>query len=188
MSTLQTLPRPPQVVSTQGLPLRRGGTSQGRWAMAWQCLWVEIDWRSGGRGAQLRKVSVFLTIGGLASSINLAMQALILYGIALPLGAHVHNLVAVIVSTEIAIVANFVLNDRFTFRPLAGHTRPWPARCLRFHLTAALGRVLAVVLQVALYEGLHMQPLAANAVAILIALNYSFLAHTFFTYRQAAAH
>lgn len=137
--------------------------------------------------AALQRLSTYLIFGGLAAVVNLATQALLLYGIHLPVSESAHNLLALLVANEVSILANFIPNDRFTFRRLAGARRVWWARCLRFHLTALTGAVLAVVLQIVLHETLHVQPIVANAVAIAIVLCFNFTMHHLFTYRQVAA-
>lgn len=189
MSTTRTapsLPRPPHAITT---PRYRAPRSAPRRPLSlYQRVYVQVDRLSGGRGAQVRKVLSYLMVGGFAACVNLAVQALLLYGVALPMSESAHNLLALVIATECSILANFVPNDRFTFRPAEGHWRPWQARCLRFHLTALSGTLLAMLLQIILHEALHIQPVLANAIALVLVLNYNYVTHHLFTYRQAAAH
>ena len=136
--------------------------------------------------AALKRLGTYLVFGGLAAVVNLATQALLLYVVYLPLGESARNLFALLVANEVSILANFVPNDRFTFRQLAGARRVWWVRCLRFHLTALTGAGLAVLLQILLHEVLRVQPILANALAIAIVLGFNFTMHHLFTYRHVA--
>jgi len=92
--------------------------------------------------------------------------------------------VAFVVGTEVSIVSNFILNDRFTFGDL--HARSWQARCLRYHMTSIAGVLLTLGTSVSLLHLLHIPALPAQATALIIATALNFVFHRVFTYRYVS--
>jgi putative flippase GtrA len=161
-----------------------------RWAIVNRALDI-VDSVSNGRAGQLQRFFSFAFIGGLASLVNLLVLYVVYYHISLPISIHVHYVIAFLLASEISILANFIPNDYFTFRHLAGHQRSWSARCLRFHITCISGTLLTFLINFGLSYGLHISPVLAQAVALIIVLFYNFTIHHLFTYRQVktvAAH
>ncbi|MGH2459819.1 MAG: GtrA family protein [Chloroflexota bacterium] len=68
-------------------------------------------------------------------------------------------------ATEVAIVSNFVLHDRWTFRD-ARASRRWSSRALRYNLSALGGLSITVATLTALTNGLHLYYLIANVFAV----------------------
>lgn len=94
--------------------------------------------------------------------------------------------IAFVVGTEISIVSNFILNDRFTFGNL--HARSWQARCLRYHATSMGGVLLTFGSSFSLLHLLHVSALPAQAAALIIATACNFVFHHVFTYGHVAVH
>lgn len=150
-----------------------------------------VDTRTGGRAAWCQRFFMFACIGGCAALVNMAVFYLVFDVIALPVTETLHNVIASVLAAAISIIANFVLNDFFTFRHLPGHQRSWLARCVRFYITALGGCVLILVIQFAISHLLHVRPIIAQAIALILVLFYNFSFHHLFTYRHvkpAASH
>jgi putative flippase GtrA len=149
-----------------------------------------VDSVSKGRAGQLQRFVSFAFLGGIASLVNLGIYSEILSH-HMPANYDVRWLLAFLLASEISIIVNFSLNDYFTFRHLPGHERSWSARCTRFHMTSISAILLTFLINFGLSHGLHIDPVLAQAIAILIVLFYNFAIHHLFTYRQvkgAAAH
>lgn len=133
-----------------------------------------------GRAGLLQRLSTYLVIGGTAAVVNLSILAIFFhYGSEKVLW---YWLVANVVAYEISILANFIPNDYFTFRHLAGHERSWFERCLRFHLTSLSGVVVTFTISALLFHLLGLPALVAQAIALIIATAYNFTVHHLFTY------
>ena len=137
-----------------------------------------------GRAGWCQRFFTFAFIGGIAALINIAVFYTVFDVIALPVAETLHNVIASAFAAEISIMANFALNDFFTFRHLAGHERTWLARCLRFQLTALGGTALTFVIEFSLSHALPVRPIFAQAIALILVLFYNFSFHHIFTYRQ----
>jgi putative flippase GtrA len=143
-----------------------------------------VDTITGGRAAWFQRFFMYAFIGGFAALVNMAVFYLVFYVITLPVNELIHNVIASALAAEISIMANFVPNDFFTFRHLSGHQRSGIARCMRFQITCIGGIVLTFVIQLAISHLLHMQPIFAQAIALILVLFYNFSFHHIFTYRQ----
>lgn len=140
-----------------------------------------------GKAGVLQRAVSYLIIGGFAAVINLACLLLFYNVIPMPFTETVHYIVAFALAGEISILANFIPNDYFTFRHLPGHARTWWQRCWRFHSTAIAGTLVTFVISITLHGWLHMIPLFAQAIAIVIALIFNFTFHHLWTYRHVEA-
>ena len=143
-----------------------------------------VDTITGGRAVWCQRFFMFAFIGGCAALVNMTVFYLVFYVIALPVNEPIHNVIASVIAAEISIMANFVPNDFFTFRHLSGHQRSWVARCMRFQITAIGGNVLTFVIQFTISHLLHVQPIIAQAIALILVLFYNFSFHHIFTYRH----
>jgi putative flippase GtrA len=147
-----------------------------------------LDEKSNGRAEELVRVVQFLVVGGSASALNLACVGLFdkLFN---PSGVWPVFFV-ILVATEISLLANFILNDRFTFRSLVSQQRTWSQRCLRFHGPASVGFVLTLLISngihqfVTLAHGKHLPLVVGQAVAIVIVTFVNFVMHRNWTYRE----
>lgn len=82
-------------------------------------------------------------------------------------------------------MVNFIPNDYFTFRHLAGHNRSWGARFLRYHITSITGFCLTMLIQFVLTNGVHILYFFSQAIALLLVFVYNFTFHHLFTYRHS---
>jgi putative flippase GtrA len=155
-----------------------------RWANVNRILDI-VDEVTRGRAGLCQRFFSFAFIGGLASLVNLAVFAYVMYGMQFgSMSELLHHAIAFIAASEISIIANFIPNDYFTFRSLDGHSRSWLARCGRFHLTASSGILLTYLLSFGFTFFGHMPAILAQAAAILVVLFYNFSVHHLFTYRH----
>jgi putative flippase GtrA len=137
--------------------------------------WLD-RWTWGHRKQALRLAS-FLIVGGLGTVVNLGCVWLFSRYTPLPYALYI------VLATEISLLCNFALNDRFTFRALVDGRRSWGMRCLRFHAPAMLGFVLTLLLSDGAHYLLHLSPLIAQGIAILIVTFVNFAVHHLWTYR-----
>lgn len=144
-----------------------------------------VDEKTKGRAGWLQRFISYLFFGGLAALVNLAAFYIMFYHVLAPLKPDVvRNILSYIVAAELSILANFIPNDRFTFNTLPGAHRPWIQRCLRFHMTTAIGSLLTFLIELTLSSFTHTPPILAEAVATLLVLIYNFSFHHIFTYRH----
>lgn len=137
-----------------------------------------------GKAGVIQRLFTYLLIGGTAALVNLGVLA-VLYSL-----GNRNNLLYYIfanaVAYEISIMANFIPNDYFTFRHMAGHARSWGARCLRFHITSIGGIIVTFAISTSLKLGFHLTSerdlLIAQAIALIIAVFFNFTVHHLFTY------
>lgn len=142
-----------------------------------------VDDVTRGRAGLLQRFSSFVVIGGFAALVNLLVFFLAYHVIKIPVSDMVHNGIASVLAAEISIMANFIPNDYFTFSHLAGG-RSWGARCVRFHITSIGGSVLTFLIEFSLSNLLHILPILAQAIALIVVLFYNFSFHHLFTYRH----
>lgn len=143
-----------------------------------------VDDKTHGRAGQVQRFVSYLFFGGTAAVVNLVVFSIMLKLVPMPVNELAHNTIAYIVAAELSIMANFVPNDHFTFKSLPGAHRPWIARCTRFHMTAISGTILTFLIELSVTFFLHVHPIIAEAIAIIIVLFYNFSVHHLFTYRR----
>lgn len=137
-----------------------------------------------GLAGWVKQFFLFAFIGGFTTFLRLIVFFLVDRYVHGPVNDIAHNAIAFIIASEVSLLANFILNDYFTFRRLAGN-RPWSLRCVRFHITACSGIILTYILQFCFNFLLRLPSVLALAAAILIVLFYNFTFHHIFTYRRA---
>src|SRR5579885_2127126 len=138
---------------------------------------ARLDPYTRGHTAEVMRVVSFLIVGGLGTLVNLACVWVFSRYTSLPYDVYI------VLATEIALLCNFWLNDRFTFHSLVDSRRPFWLRCVRFHGPSALGFVLTLVISYLAHHVGHLSPVPAHAVAILIVTIVNFLMHRLWTYR-----
>jgi dolichol-phosphate mannosyltransferase len=126
----------------------------------------------------------FLCIGGFAALINLLCFSIVYYRMTQAINVLPAYVLAFLMATEVSIVANFIPNDRITFRNLPGQCRSWGTRCLRFHMTSIGGISLTLGFSFTFLHLFHILALLAQAAALLIATAFNFVFHHLFTYRH----
>jgi putative flippase GtrA len=133
-----------------------------------------------GKGEEILRVMMFVVMGGSASIVNLACTKLfdVLWYNYLP------PWLLIMMATEVSLLFNFVLNDRFTFRSLShGSTRSWIQRCIRFHGPASIGFTLTVLISTSVHEFANLSLTVSQAIAIGIVMFVNFTLHRFWTFR-----
>ena len=98
--------------------------------------------------------------------------------------AGLHHLAAAVLATEAAILNNFFINDRWTFRD-AGPAVPWPRRALRYNAIAFLGLVVSVLTLVGLTYLSDLHYLVANLFAIAAGTLWNYTGSLRFAYGTA---
>jgi dolichol-phosphate mannosyltransferase len=82
-----------------------------------------------------------------------------------------------IIAAEVAIINNFLWNDRWTFGDLSSHQRGWRKRLKRFfkfNLICLAGLVLNVLLLNLFFNVFHVNRYLANLIAIFIVTFWNF--------------
>jgi dolichol-phosphate mannosyltransferase len=134
------------------------------------------------RWPSLRRYGALLRFGlvGLSGvAVNSAiLWALVAAGLAVP--------IASMCATEVAVVSNFLLNDRWTFRDRPTPLPLWQ-RFLRFNGVALGGMLLTVALLTALTTYGHLPLLLANLLAVGATLAWNYTINTRLTWRAPAA-
>jgi dolichol-phosphate mannosyltransferase len=148
-------------------------------------LYTFIDAKTGGRAAWFQRLFSFLFVGGLGAVANLLCFSALYYPLMRSLKSLVAYYIAFLLATELSIVINFALNDRITFRTLAGQSRPWKTRCVRFHLTSTGGALLTFVISFSCLHWLRIPAFLSQVIALVAATAFNFAFHHAFTYRHA---
>jgi putative flippase GtrA len=154
--------------------------SQARYQAFVRSCATRLDHYTRGHSAEVLRVVSFLVVGGLGALVNLGCVWVFSTFTPLPHEAYI------VLATEIALLFNFALNDRFTFHTQIDSRRPYWLRCLRFHGPSALGFVLTLLISSLAYHYGHLSSLLAQAAAILIVTVVNFMMHRFWTYRPPA--
>jgi|GEM_PF-3129421 len=165
-----------EAVSVKIRAIPRANTLYGR-------LYRTVDEVTRGHAALVVQLVSFLGIGGSASIVNLV----IVFGLDrfnhLQSSLLIPNFVISAIATEISLVYNFALNDRYTFRLLADMRKTWLQRLLRFHLPASVGFLLTLLIATTLNTQVHLKLVIAQTIAILIVVFVNYAMHRFWTYR-----
>ena len=149
----------------------------------YQRAYTLVDAKTGGKAAEVQRLVTFLGVGGSASALNLACVWLFDHLLHPTGGVAIFLVLAT--ATEISLLANFLLNDRFTFRTLVGDHRTFWQRCRRFHGPAMVGFALTLLISNLTHHLAHLTLTASQAVAIVIVTVVNFLMHRHWTYRDA---
>lgn len=120
----------------------------------------------------LRRLGKFLVVGCTGVGVNSAALFLLYQMLSLPL------VLASALATELSIVSNFFLNDRWTF----GCRLPTWRRFFRFNLVAFGGLLIATLTLWGLVTLLRMPYLFANLLGILLATSWNFVVNVFWTW------
>jgi putative flippase GtrA len=121
------------------------------------------------------RLSKFLLVGGVGVLVNSVALLLLYQRVHLPL------VVASALSVELAIVSNFLWNDRWTF----GRRERSLGRFARFNLVSLGGLVITTFTLWVLVHHLGLYYLAANLLGIGLAIAWNFVANLLWTWRDA---
>ncbi len=157
--------------------------------------YVWLDRATHGKADKIVPLLSFLVIGGSASLMNLIIVFICDFIDRAHHNDLLHHVIYSALGTEISLIYNFTLNDRFTFRSLIDGRRSWLQRCIRFHGPASVGFALTLGLSSLFFtlanrfsftRHLPYHSVMSQALAILIVTAVNFLMHRFWTYRSAA--
>lgn len=167
----------------QAVSVGRPSYTPTSWAIVNRALDI-ADKVTNGRADWVQRFFSYGFIGGIAALVNLILFSIIYRYVAMPVNDIVHNLIAQVIAFEISLMVNFIPNDYFTFRHLAGHNRTWRARCLRYHITSIAGFCLTVLIEFLFTFVIHIPAFFSQAIALLLVFIYNFTFHHLFTYRH----
>lgn len=142
----------------------------------------KASWRNGAAflrqllGLRMGNLSRFAAVGALGTVLNIALMAVLLRG-------GVHYLPAALVASEVAILHNFLLQERFVFRRLTASSRPGRERAALFFAANNVEMVLRSLLLVPLVTGIGIAPLVAQSLTLGVAFLARFVFVTKVVYR-----
>jgi putative flippase GtrA len=136
---------------------------------------------SNGKAEEVVRILSFLVIGGSASVINLFFTGL--FTSVMHLERTYPAWTLTIVATEISLLYNFFLNDRYTFHSMLDASRTWLQRCIRFHGPASVGFGLTLAIFSFNHYVLGIRPVISQAIAIAIVTVVNFVMHRYWTFR-----
>jgi dolichol-phosphate mannosyltransferase len=93
--------------------------------------------------------------------------------------------VAAVVATEVAIISNFTLNDRWTFADMRGR-RTWFGRAAHYNVVVLGGLLISVSTLFALTAWLHIHYLIANLVGIAAGMVWNYTVNLHITWRKSS--
>jgi len=96
---------------------------------------------------------------------------------------HLAVMLGSVLATEAAILSNFLLNDRWTFRGVS--ERSFMQRLLRFNGVALGGMAITAAILTALASYTHLHLLIANVLAVGAATGWNYVVNSRWTWRQA---
>ena len=125
--------------------------------------------------AHARRFIRFGMVGGVGAVINMGILYLLVQH-----GGWNH-MAAAVIATEMAILSNFVLNDRWTFRDVSSrHT--WAVRMCRYNAIAAGGALISLAMLAILTFGAGMHYLVANLLAIAAGTIWNYVVNSRLTW------
>jgi dolichol-phosphate mannosyltransferase len=138
--------------------------------------------RSRGRVGRIRgalPVGRFVRFGlvGLSGVVVDMAVLYLLHSAASPLGLAWGLTRSKILASEVAIVNNFIWNDRWTFKDMTGQQNSigqWAKRLLKFNLICLLGLTLNVMMLNLLFNVFHINEYVANLLAIVLVTFWNF--------------
>lgn len=149
---------------------RNDGESKASWRNGAQFLWQMAALRMG-------RMSRFAAVGALGTVVNLLLMWLLLRETGL------HYLPAAVVATEVAILHNFVLQERFVFNDLKDNRHRWWTRLLHsvlYNNVDTLARLPALAF---LVEVLAFPSVLAQGITLAVAFLARFLFVSTVVYR-----
>jgi dolichol-phosphate mannosyltransferase len=159
---------------------RQGGKSKVTWQQYVEYLrhLFSLRWRSAPFTASIRQLPIqrFIQFGlvGLSGvAVDMTMFYLLSDPAALGWGLTRSKLLA----AEVAIVNNFLWNDRWTFGDIASQQQGWRKRCRRFakfNLVCLMGLILNVLILNFLFNRLGVNRYGANLIAIALVTLWNF--------------
>ena len=97
--------------------------------------------------------------------------------------AHWVPVLASLVATEVAILSNFTLNDRWTFADRKAG-RHWSSRAVQYNVIVLGGLLVAVITLFALTSWFHIHYLIANLAGIAAGMLWNYTVNFHITWRR----
>lgn len=120
----------------------------------------------------------FCIVGGSGVVVNTGILA------ALTAFAQMDYRIASIIAIEAAIIWNFFLNDKWTFKKSTNKSNIF-TKLLKFNGVSLVGAAINWVVLIAITEGLGIYFIISNLVGILVATAWNYLANKKYTWRDA---
>jgi dolichol-phosphate mannosyltransferase len=149
---------------------RKTGESKASWRNGLLFVWQMLALRLG-------RMERFAIVGGLGTVLNLVVLSLLLRL------TDVHYLPAAVLASEVAIVHNFLMQERFVFRDLRGGQQPYGKRFLIFLGFNNVETLLRLPVLYVLVSGLGLYAVAAQAATLFVAFFLRFFFVTRVVYR-----
>ncbi|MEX0973571.1 MAG: GtrA family protein [Solirubrobacterales bacterium] len=118
----------------------------------------------------------FGLVGGSGYLVNLAVFAL-LAGL-----LHMHYVLAAVIAFCVAVSSNFFWNRRWTFDPGNGHAG---FQAVRFFTVSIAALLINLAILEALVAGASVGKLAAQAIAVALAMPFNFLGNKLWTFADS---
>jgi dolichol-phosphate mannosyltransferase len=126
---------------------------------------------------RLGRMERFAIVGALGTVLNLVVLSVLLNRSSL------HYLPAAVIASEVAIVHNFLMQERFVFSDLRGGQKPYGKRFLVFLGFNNVETLLRLPLLFALVSGVGLYAVAAQAATLFVAFFVRFFFVTKVIYR-----
>jgi dolichol-phosphate mannosyltransferase len=124
---------------------------------------------------QDRRMYLFAMVGVSGVLLNLLIYAVFVH-------AHMAVWVAGFSSGTLAMISNFILNDRLTWQD--SRQGQWINRFLKYVLTSLIGIGINTIILSVLHYGFHMHYLVANLIGICFAMIWNFIVNNFWTWNM----
>jgi dolichol-phosphate mannosyltransferase len=143
----------------------------------------KASWRNGAHflyqmaALRMGRMSRFAAVGALGTVLNLVLMWGLIHV------ADVHYVAAAVIATEVAILHNFVMQERFVFRDLRDGKHEWPLRLVQSVLYNNLDTVARLPVVILLVERLALSAILAQAVTLVLAFVARFCFVSLVVYR-----
>lgn len=153
---------------------RSGGSSKATWKNGIQYLRQVACLRAG-------RMSRFAMVGALGTIVNLLTMSVLVHG------AAVNYVLAAVLATEVAILHNFLMQERFVFKDCKHGVHSWASRLGLSFAFNNLEQIARLPLLVLLVSGLGLYSVAMQGLTLLLAFFARFFFHSKVVYRCGAA-
>ncbi|MBN2017165.1 MAG: GtrA family protein [Candidatus Cloacimonetes bacterium] len=120
----------------------------------------------------------FGIVGGSGTVVNLGIQYLLTL-------AGMHYIFAGVISTEISIINNFLLNNFWTWKDNpAKNKRSFVARLLKYNSSMIITGVTQILLMIFFTEVFHINALISKLIATVIITLINYMIHFFWTFKK----
>lgn len=154
---------------------RNGGSSKATWKNGIEYLRQVASLRAG-------RMSRFAMVGALGTIVNLVTMSVLVHG------AAVNYLLAAVLATEVAILHNFLVQERFVFKDCKHGVHSWTSRLGQSFAFNNLEQVVRLPLLILMVSGLGLYSVAVQGLTLLLAFFARFFFHSRVVYRSGAAH